>query len=152
MKTFYKIIVCVLILSLLPVNIFGAETDIADENVIYFEDGSYIVITISSIETRATNVRIGTKDCKYFNSNNVTQWTLTITGSFTYNGFSSTCNGASYTVEIENDNWYEISGSAGRSGSTAVAEVTMGQKWLGIKIKEETMQITLTCDANGNLS
>lgn len=40
----------------------------------------------------------------------------------------------------------------GKSGNTATADLVMGRKFLGITVQKETLNMTLTCDANGNLS
>ena len=82
--------------------------------------------------------------------NNVAMATLT--GTFTFNGTSSSCTGASCDVTIYNDAWSTKSVNAYTSGSSTVAEVTLVRKFLFITVETKNFTITLSCDRNGNLS
>lgn len=75
-----------------------------------------------------------------------------MTGTFTYTGLVSTCSYAVVNVEIVDDAWYVVSKTAGHSSNTATADLVMGQKLLGITVNKETIEMILSCDANGNLS
>lgn len=76
----------------------------------------------------------------------------TLTGSFTYNGTTATCTSASCVTSVQHGNWSETYNHAYPSGGTAQADVTMVRKVLFITVQTETAHLTLTCDANGNLS
>ena len=96
--------------------------------------------------------KTGSKTYSDYDSSGNLRWSAKLTGSFTYNGTVSTCTNASCTVTISNSAYYVISRSAYASGNTAYADVTIGCRVLGVTISSESYSITLTCDANGNLS
>lgn len=146
------IVVILLLLALLPMNVFASENTEYTADIIYLEDGSYITIETQVLQTRATQTRVGNKTYTYSNSSDVEEWKAVLTGTFTYTGTTSTCTASSCTVTITNTNWYEVSKTAGKSGNTATADLVMGRKFLGITVQKETLNMTLTCDANGNLS
>ena len=153
MKKIFKIaILVVLVLAMFPVSVFAAE-DIQNTNdIIYLEDGSYITIELVVMESRASGTKSGSKTYRYKDSDGVELWNATLTGTFSYTGSSATCTASSVSVSIINDKWYTVSKSATKSGASAIGEVTMGRKVLGITITKETTNMRLTCSASGTLS
>lgn len=119
---------------------------------VYFEDGSYIVTTITEVQSRAAKGKSGTKTSTYYVDDGTARWKVTLSGSFTYDGSSATCTSSSCSVIIYNNSWYTISKSASKSGNTAFGSATMGYKVLGITTNQVTRDISLTCDKDGNLS
>ena len=152
MKTILKITALLMILAMLPIGAFATEEKQEATNIIYLENGDYITIELVSIDSRATNTKTGSKIYRYKNSDGEEEWSATLTGTFSYTGSSATCTASSVSVSIINDKWYTISKSASKSGAKATGTVTMGRKWLGIKVDEETINMTLTCSASGTLS
>ena len=67
-------------------------------------------------------------------------------------GSYASCTAANCTVSTFDSTWYVISKSASRSGNTAAASVTMGKSQLGVTTKTASCSLSLSCDANGNLS
>ena len=55
-------------------------------------------------------------------------------------------------VTIYDSSWYTVSKSASKSGNTATGSVIMGDTANGVTVKRVPVSLTLTCDANGNLS
>lgn len=140
-----------LLFTTFSVNCFASE--ITEEYVVErFDDGSYMTERVVSSQTRASGTKSGSKDKVYYNGNGEAEWKVTVSGTFTYTGSSSTCTSASCSVTIYNSDWYTISKSATKSGNTATAYVTMGEKLLGVKVDEVSTSVSLKCDANGNLS
>lgn len=150
-KRFICILLIVICLLSLPLHSFATNT-IETPSVIYLDDGSYITITISEIETRASGTKTGQKTYTCTANSGTVCWDATLTGTFTYTGSSATCTYSDCSVTIYENNWYTVSKSAAKSGNTATASVTMGRKVLGITIAKDTYNMTLSCDANGNLS
>lgn len=145
------IIALLMVTSVLP--LCGIATDIGDTRVVVnFEDGSYLVETIETIDSRASGTKSGSKIHSYYAADGSLEWKATLSGTFTYTGNSATCTSSSCSVSISNSEWYTISKSASKSGSSANASVTMGKKLLGVTVAQVPITITLTCDANGNLS
>lgn len=150
-KIFSLILLTVFTLSLFSVNVAGA-TD--SENTIYFDDGSYIVI--SNIETtniaRATNTITGQKHYTYYDSANTQIWKATLKGTFTYTGSSATCTSSKITYTIYDSSWKITEATATKSGNKAMGDVTAKKYFLGIPTKTVDKTITITCSANGTLS
>lgn len=153
MKHYLKLIfLTVLIFSLLPINTIAVVDTEISKNIVYLEDGSYITVELAWIESRVANSRTGSKTYTHQASNGDINWKAVLRGTFSYTGDSATCITSTCDVTITDTNWYEISKVVGRSGSSAICDLTMGRKLLGIKIDEVSVDIKLTCDANGNLS
>ena len=141
-----------LLAAILP---FGTlATDEVSENVshVYYEDGSYLKITITESMSRASGTKTGSKKYEHLDSNGNLCWTATLRGTFTYTGTSATCTASSCDVSISNSAYYVVSKTVGKSGGSATATLTMGRKLLGITISKDTYDLKLTCDKNGNLS
>lgn len=153
MKRIFSVALILLVMiALLPVRSFAIANTQTDENVIYFEDGSYIVVELIWADSRASGTKTATKTHKYYSSDNVEQWRAVLRGTFTYTGSSATCTASSCDVTISDSSWYVSSKGVNKSGNTALCELTMGKKFLGVTIKKETINMQITCDANGNLS
>lgn len=119
----------------------------------YFEDGSYIITTISeeSSITRAASSKTGQKTATFYNSDNVAQWSATLKGTFTYNGSSATCTASSITHKIYSSNWKIASASATKRGNKATGKAT-AKRYLIVPVQTVEKTITLTCSASGVLS
>ena len=153
MNKFAKIItIVVLLVALFPMNVFASENTSHSVDIIYLEDGSYITVETQLIQTRVAYTRSANRVYTYNNNNGEEQWRAVLSATFTYNGTTSTCTASSCNVTITNTSWYEVSKTVGKSGNTATAELVMGHKFLGITVQKETLNMSLTCDANGNLS
>ena len=153
MKKLSKIILALfLILALLPFSAFATTETPHFENVIYFDDGSYMTVELSVMESRASGTKNGSKTYRYYANDGTEEWRAVLSGTFTYTGSSATCTASSCSVTITNTAWYTVSKTATKSGSNALGTVVMGRKVLGITIAKETYNMQITCDANGNLS
>lgn len=140
-----------LFLSAVPSPCFAAEAP-DDSYIIWEDDGSYIEITYSILDTRASGTKTGTKTYKYHRSDGAVLWEAALTGTFTYDAAASNCTSCTCAVTVYNDAWYLVSKSTSRNEDTAYAEVTMGYKVLDVTITKRTYNFSLTCDKNGNLS
>lgn len=147
-----RMVCCLLALSLmlvwLPVSASAAEVT---EKVIYLEDGSYITVTIEEWEIRASGTKNGSKKYTY-TTDGTTRWQAVLSGSFTYTGSTATCTSSSCSVTIYDSAFSTDSKSASKSGNTAYGTATVARKAAGITMDKHTANISLACDANGNLS
>jgi len=109
-------------------------------------DGDYIVVTLIPAVSRATQVK--GKEYVYYNSADVAEWVMTLTGTFTYDGRTSSCTSSRCTVTIYDDSgWELVSKSATKSGNTAYGRaVFSGPNGLSVPVN-----LTLTCDKDGNV-
>lgn len=86
MKVCHFLISILLIFSLLPIHCL-ATNNVANSNTItLFDDGSYIIINMSIVDSRSNSVRTASKTYTYVNLFGVEKWKATIVGSFTFNG------------------------------------------------------------------
>ena len=120
--------------------------------VFTFEDGSYLVEKPSVVLQRTSTTVTASKTYNCINEDGVTEWSAKLTGTFTYNGSTSYCTASSCTTTVYSGNWHEAVNNASYAGNAAFASVTMELKFLFIVIKTQNVSLTLTCDANGNLS
>lgn len=155
LKKIFSLFTTLLIVCLLCVNAFAAENN---EQTItqYFEDGSYIVTTLSEencgISLFATSTKTGRKTDTCYDANHEVLWTATLTGTFSYTGTSATCTDASVTYSVQDTSWSIVSAEAYESGATAIGDVTGKRYLLGIPVDSFVSHLEITCSATGVLS
>ena len=164
MKVRKRIVYTSVVFALLFAFVFpvsAAEKDSGVPSLSYieevFEDGSYFQVTImetsSDAVRRATNTKTGSKVYNYVDSNHKSLWTITVKGSFTYNGSTSKCTNSSVSVKSYVSNWTVSGAKAWKSGSTAYASAQGKMKnVLGQTTKTVNKQDSLTCSPSGKLS
>lgn len=150
-KSIALLLIFTFLFSYLPVA-SNAVDGYQNKNIIVFEDGSYIVIQMDELSSRAASTKSGSKTYNYYDASDNLEWQAKLSASFTYDGVTSSCTSASCTVTTYDSKWYEISNSTTRSGNTATTALTMGKKFLGITVSKPEYTLTLTCDKDGNLS
>ena len=152
MKRFAAAILLTLFLvTLISPTAVSAAAPTSAQEIIYLEDG-YITVTLACTESRAANSKTGSKTYTFTGNNGNEEWKAVLRGTFTYTGTSATCTAANCDVTITNTAWYVVSKNPYKSGNSAVCDLTMGRKFLGITVAKENVSMRLTCDANGNLS
>ena len=147
-----KLIIALLTLSFFinPINCFADEkTTVTKE---YLGDGIYVEIIIEEYTTYATNTKTAKKTENFKNSSGSKICSLTVTGTFTYNGSSATCTASSVSAETYVSDWKVVSKSASKSGNTASATAIFSQYLNGHLIQTKNPTITLTCSATGVVS
>ena len=153
MKRLISLILAVLTIVLMfpAVTAYAAQDEVLEE-IIWLDNDSYIKVTTQTISTYASGTVTKSKSYTCYTGDDA-QWEITLNGTFTYNGVTSTCTSSSCDVSIYNStNWYVVSKSANKSGNTATATATIGYRVLGITTRKDTYDLTLTCDKNGNVS
>ena len=125
-----------------------------NEYVEYFSDGSYIVTTIEEIASplSATKTATAPKTSKYYNSKNELEWTVTVTGTFNYDGKTASCTKAVTSYKIYNDRWEVTDANASKKGAKAIGDFTVKRYWLGIPTTTVNKTVTLTCSKDGKIS
>ena len=146
------ILAMLLLVSALSMNCYAIEDKSEIYNTIYFDDGSYLTECICVTQTRSSGTVSGRKVDTYYTSGVATAWQAVLKGTFSYTGSSAACTASSCDVTIYDSAWYVVSKSASKSGNTATAAVTMGFKTLGVTVNKVPINMSLSCDANGNLS
>lgn len=147
-----KRLVCCILLAALIVGVLPVYATAAETESIYLSDGSYIAVRVYDHGTRVSGTVRGGKEYTHYDNDGSVNWKAVLNGTFTYNGSSAICTDSSVSITIYDSSWYTISKSASKSGNKATASVTMGQKVGGITVARVPVSLTLSCDANGNLS
>lgn len=143
------LLVITLLIFVMPIHTYAATNEIL---VMQFEDGSYMTDMLSIQEGRASGTKTGTRTRSYYASDNTLLWQVVLTGKFSYTGSSSSCTSSSVSANIYSSDWYTVSKSASKSGNTASANAVIGEKLLGVTVDKVNVSLTLSCNANGNLS
>ena len=132
-----------MITTIIPVN--ALEENMSIE---YLSNGDYIETTIvSNINTLARSSKSGTKTEKYKNASGEVMWSISVTGTFSYNGSSCTCTKATVSTTKPSSMCSLSNKKASKSGNKAIASVTGHAQ--GVTV---TRTVTLTCSPSGNLS
>lgn len=152
-----KIILCfILIFFILPaINIKHVNAIECSDTIIEFDDNNCYYETMLetySSKARSSTIRSGKKTTSYKNSSGEILWSVSVTGTFTYNGNSATCTSSSVSTTCPNSSWKITSKSANKSGATAKATATAKRYNNGSVIETKTKTVTLTCSATGTLS
>ena len=154
MKRIYAIFLCILMLvgtSVCPVTAVEGNSTTTVE---YLPDGSYIVTVIEEQDTHGTrtNTKVGSKATSCYSSDDVLQWTMTVTGEFLYDGTTATCTYASgVTTVYVTPHWKVTQESSTVGDSTAYYTVTFARWELGVVIQRPTYGVSISCDPDGNL-
>lgn len=119
-----------------------------------FQDGSYIEVTIEQNNAFARSSTItGKKTASYKGSSGTTYWSVTVTGTFTYNGKIASCTKSSVSTKNHSTSWKLSNAKSSKSGATALASVTAKQYHQdGNILKTVNQTVKLTCSASGKLS
>lgn len=167
-----KIISAIVLLTMmifpLSTNAFAANGNapillVDNQSIEYYEDGSYSIITVSAensainapsqnASAAVTQTITGSKSSSYYSSNDELQWTVTLRGTFSYNGSSATCTQSTVSSVIYDSNWKVTSAVASKSGATAIGDFVVKYYTLLVPIKTINVHLTITCSANGTLS
>ena len=127
-------------------------------SITYFEDGSYLVIS-TAISTSSNYAKSGSyvkqsyKTAKYHSSDNELVWEYTLTGTFTVNpGVSAVCTNVTNSKNIYSNKWSFSDESTYASGNTAYGKGIFKKKLLLVTTEKVNIDMTITCDFNGNIS
>ena len=137
------------LMLILPTNINALEENY---NTTYYENGYYYEISISVTNSVARSAKEGSKTIYCKNSAGKTMWSLTVKGTFTYNGSTSSCTSASASTSITDATWKITNKSSSKSGNTAKATATAICYLNGNPINSATKTVSLKCSASGKLS
>jgi hypothetical protein len=154
MKKILKTIALSLILCMVPFHNVKA----LENNTSYIEEifggGSYIEITIHEENTNARSSTTKKKTATYKGSSGTVYWSVTVQGTFNYDGKTSTCTSSSISTANYSSTWKLSNKKASKSGNTASASVTAKQYHSNGTTVLQTINKTvkLTCDKNGKLS
>ena len=137
----------------------SAVIESENSKVISFADGSkYIISPVYYIDNEidicsTSKTRTAERTATYENSDGELKWKYTLIGTFSYiEGVSSICTNSTYTQEIYSGNWKFSDGSATKSGNVAYGKGKYVLKYFLLPTKTYEIDISLTCDKNGNVT
>ena len=123
------------------------------KEIIQLDNGYYLETIIEETPTtRASNQKTAKKTGNYKNAQGTTMFSVTVTGTFTYTGSSSTCTKSIASATSKNANWKISTKSASKSGNKATAKATAKRYVDGTAVETQNCTVTLTCSSNGSLS
>ena len=120
----------------------------------HFEDGSYIVTSITELPQgdkelfSAVKTKSGIATKKGYNSSNQLMWEFSVHGTFHYDGRSATAIASDYSYHVYHSDWSLDSANSSYYSATATATGTF--KHLGLFTQDVT--VSISCDADGKLS
>ena len=130
----------------------AAATSGITQEITYLEDGSYIVTTLRVNRNARMSFVSGNKSDSYYSVNGSLQWTYTVYASFTYDGVAADCYSSSSDISYYDPYWTCLSERVSPSGNTVYGSASFQRTVLGIVTNNESSYITISCDANGNIS
>lgn len=91
------------------------------------------------------------KEVRYYDSNNVLLWTVTLAADFEYNGSSAVCTKAKLYFLAYDQDWKMDSSDCRKEENRAVGAFSVRQYKLGAPLKLIEKEITLTCSPDGEI-
>ena len=153
---FLRLISFVLLLSLLVSFSYALENQggaVISVSTFFYEDGSRdVIMIIRSDPGRTVHTLTGYVIQNHYSSENELVWRVKLTGTFTYDGTTSSCTDAYTTITFYKSGWSVLAENTGHTGCTASTCVMLGKNVLGVVLHAATVNLTLTCDKDGNLS
>ena len=161
-----KLLSILLIVTLLTVTSANASavvpTDIPQSQgyIEYINDNLYIETIITdetpannSVSTFAINNTVTkTKTSYYKDSAGNVLWTVSVTGTFTYNGTTSKCTSCSHKTTSPGNRWSIKSATSYKAANYATASATAIYTTLTGATHEYSRTVTLQCSKNGTIS
>lgn len=134
-----------------------AEDSVISTHVECLENGGKLEVTIiehnANPTTKSTSkTKSASKVVKYRDSKGTVCWSVTVTGTFPYNGSTSKCTASKVSASSNNSNWRIASKSSSRSGNTASATATAKRYNGSSVVQTVTRTVKLSCSKTGVLS
>lgn len=156
-KKLLSLFLCLFIVASVFVSPVSAASPVSSEiisrEVTYYPDGTYLVTEItqsaSTVSARSsTQYTSGSKTTSMYSNSGEKLFSLTVNGSFTYNGKTSEAISARYSYSISHSAWTFNNGNATCSGRTAQATAT----FRSTLVVPKTLTVSLSCDIDGVLT
>ena len=156
MKKLLSLLIVVLYMFTLCLIASAKNNNIISSTIESYADGSYSIITITEELCReikaSNNTKTGSISYSYYNSDDVKLWTVKLDASFSYNGTTASCIGATPSYTVYGSAWNVTKANASRSGNTATGTFTIKRYALGIQVETINKVLTLSCSPTGVLS
>lgn len=118
-----------------------------------FENGSYIEETIEESFSITRSTITKTKTSTYRGASGTALWSVSVKGTFSYNGSTATCTRSEVSTKNYSLTWKLTNAKASKSGNKANASVTAKQYTSdGALSRTINKTVTLSCSPKGVLS
>ncbi|MBE6716929.1 MAG: hypothetical protein E7573_08415 [Ruminococcaceae bacterium] len=170
MKKILSLMLCFFLTGLMCIPAFALPVNDTRE---YFEDGSYITVSIENPPENENSmtffVRLmeffrklvefftgrnsvsKVKYINYYSSDGRHLWSAYLKADFTYTKKEAICTDARFRMEIYDNDWSLSDSECTKNQNIAEAVFTVQQYKLLVPLKTITKNMTLTCDASGNV-
>lgn len=133
-------------------NVGAACLNTLDDNTYYIEttieDGARPFTLFAQFTARTVTK---TKTTTVKSSDGTSLWSVSITGTFTYDGTTSKCISCSHNAVSYVDSWRIKSVTSQKSGNSATA-IAIARHMSGNIANEYSQAVTITCSKNGTVS
>lgn len=156
MKKVLIILVSLTFLLSIKVDAFANNLESSKQvEVEKLDNGDYIETFMESEDSKlitmsAAKTITKTKTAQYKNSSGEVLWSVSIKGTFTYDGKTSKCTSCSHSTTAPSKYWSIKSCTSTKSGNKATATVVALQK--GLTTNTVTKTITISCSPKGVVS
>lgn len=147
MKTNKIILVLLLMLSSITPS-FAVEKKIYTKTL---SNNLIIEYTLEETRTSKASYTVEGKKTANIKNGSTILWSVTVTGTFTYDGYHSTCTKAEVSTTCPSSYWRITSSSSSKSGASATARATGTRYNNGVAIESHTEAVTLVCGSDGTL-
>ncbi len=149
-------IISLILIFSIPTNALVINNTDTKTTIEKLENGDYIETIIESVDKpgilpMGNNTITKTKTKNYRNNSGTVLWSVSVTGTFSYNGTTSTCTSCSKKTTSPGSNWSIKSSSVSKSGNSATAKATATYKTATVT-KDYSMSVTIKCSADGKIS
>ena len=155
MKKLITILLAIILICCSAFSFPASATEVTEKTqttIQYLDNGDYIETTITCYETNSrAATKSGSKTSNYKNSDGEIMWSVTVNGTFTYNGTTSSCTSVSRSTTAPGESWSIKSSSCSKSGNCASATATATHKAFLVS-KDYTLTVNLYCSPYGILS
>ncbi len=156
MKRLYCLILCLVLSICYSSTTLASDYTDSSTTIEVLDDGSYIETTIETTPSInlfvVTSTKSGKKTSSHKDSSGRTLWSVTVNGTFSYNGTSSKCTSSTISTTCPSSMWKLSGKSASKSGATATASVVGKKYGNGTVTKTINRSVSLTCSKTGKLS
>ena len=146
MKKVFSLVTAVMLIFCLALPAFASEQE--EKQILPFEDGSYIVVTLRADNRTRATTPASTKTYTYYNSEDERQWSYTLRAVFTYNGINAEAVSAEASYTIYNREWSLTESDPHCQGAYAIADATFESSSDGSR----SITVRLYCDGHGNIT
>lgn len=145
-----------LVISVTPLTAYAQTDGIKQKEIEYLDDGSYFENTIYIEKPETTlysteKIRKGHRIVTHYSAKDVKLWSITVNGTYSYNGTTAKCVSCSSSKEVFKKTWKVNITSTTKSGNCA-STTAQGKHYTNGKVdKTITKTVSLRCKANGTL-